>query len=194
MRAGNPGRSAASRALWPARTLTVVALCATLGVAAGCGESSSGGSSAATGSAGASASTTSGASGSGNTGGSGSASTGATKGAKTSKSGGLQYDTTPKFAKPSSSEAPRGGVVQVEYRNYAINPDTLRVKAGSTVRWTNYDEAKCNVTSEGGPEHFKSKDFGEGGTYEIKLTKPGVVHYECTSFPTTMNGSIEVVQ
>jgi plastocyanin len=181
--------------------LTVVALCAALGVAAGCGESSSGGSSTTSGSGGASSSAASGAGGStasggsnsGDTSGSGSASAGASKGGKTSTSSGLKYNTTPKFAKPSASEAPRSGVVQVEYRNYAINPDTLRVKSGSTVRWTNYDEAKCNVTSEGGAEHFKSKDFDEGGTYEIKLTKPGIVHYECTYFPTTMNGSIEVI-
>jgi len=171
--------------------LTVVALCAALGVAAGCGESGSGGSSTASSSSGTAAGDTSS---SGGTSSPGSASTGATKDAKSSKSGGLKYDTTPKFAKPSTSEAPHGGVVQIEYRNYAINPDTVRVKAGSTVRWTNYDEARCNVASEGGPEHFKSKDFGESGTYEIKLTKPGIVHYECTYFPTTMNGSIEVVK
>lgn len=170
----------------------MVALCAGLTVAAGCGESGSGGSNATSrsGASGSAASSASGAAGTG----SGAASAGATKGGKTSKSGGLQYDTTPKFAKPSTSETPHSGVVQIEYRNYAINPDTVRVKAGSTVRWTNYDEAKCNVTSEGGPEHFKSKDFGEGGTYEIKLTKPGILHYECTHFPTTMNGSIEVVK
>lgn len=190
MRAANPGRPAANGRLWSARTLTVAALCTALGVAAGCGESGSGGSGTTNGSGGAGSSTASAAAGSGGASGSGSAA----KGGKTSTSSGLKYDTTPKFAKPSSSEAPRGGVVQIEYRNYAINPDTVRVKAGSTVRWTNYDEAKCNVTSEGGPEHFKSNDFGEGGTYEIKLTKPGIVHYECTSFPTTMNGSIEVVQ
>src|SRR6185312_8389437 len=188
MRAGDPGRPAARRVLWPARMLTVVALCAALGVAAGCGESGSGGSSTASSSSGTAAGDTSS---SGGTSSPGSASTGATKDAKSSKSGGLKYDTTPKFAKPSTSEAPHGGVVQIEYRNYAINPDTVRVKAGSTVRWTNYDEARCNVASEGGPEHFKSKDFGESGTYEIKLTKPGIVHYECTYFPTTMNGSIE---
>ncbi len=34
----------------------------------------------------------------------------------------------------------------------------------------------------------------EGGTFELKLDKPGTIHYECTSYPTTMNGSIEVVE
>ncbi len=172
----------------------MMALCAALGVVTGCGESSSGGAGTTSSSGGSAAngtggSTASSAGGSSDAGGSGSAA----KGGTASKSSGLKYNTTPKFAKPSTSEPPHSGVVRIEYRNYAINPDTVRVKAGSTVRWTNYNEAKCNVTSEGGPEKFKSGDFGEGQTYERTLTKPGIVHYECTSFPTTMNGSIEVV-
>jgi plastocyanin len=83
--------------------------------------------------------------------------------------------------------------VQVAYRNITIDPDTLRVKAGTTVKWTNYDSAQANVTSVSGPQKIASKDFGEGGTFEVTLTKPGVIHYVCTLYPTTMNGTIEVV-
>jgi plastocyanin len=115
--------------------------------------------------------------------------------AGTSSSGGaaLKVDTTPKFAAPSPSAPVQGGVVQIAYRDIAIDPDTVRVKLGSTIRWTNYDSAKANVTSEGGPQKFASKNFGEGGTFELKVTKPGVIHYECTLYPVTMNGTIEVV-
>ena len=38
----------------------------------------------------------------------------------------------------------------VAYRNIAIDPDTLKVKVGSTIEWTNYDSVEHNVTSEGG--------------------------------------------
>lgn len=109
-------------------------------------------------------------------------------------SGGLKTDTTPKYAAPSSSSPVQSGAVQVAYRNIAINPDTLKVKVGSTIKWTNYDSVEHNVTSEGGVAKFASKDFGEGGTYEIKVTKPGIIHYECTIHPASMNGTIEVVQ
>ena len=112
---------------------------------------------------------------------------------KTSASGGLQAITTPKYASPSSSEPVKSGVVQIAYRNIAIDPDTVRAKVGSTIRWTNEDPEKCNVTSEGGPYKFASKDFREGGSFELKLDKPGLIHYECTYYPTTMNGTIEVV-
>jgi plastocyanin len=87
----------------------------------------------------------------------------------------------------------QSGLVQIAYRNIAIDPDTVRVKVGSTIRWTNYDSEEANVTSEGGPYKFASKNFGEGGTFELKASRPGVIHYECTLYPVTMNGTIEVV-
>jgi len=112
----------------------------------------------------------------------------------TTASGGLKADTTPKYASPSSSSPVQSGTVQIAYRNIAIDPDTLKVKVGSTIKWTNYDSVEHNVTSEGGPQKFASKTFGEGGTYEIKANKPGVIHYECTIHPASMNGTIEVVK
>ena len=33
----------------------------------------------------------------------------------------------------------QSGVVQIAYHNIAINPDTLRVKVGTTIKWTNHD-------------------------------------------------------
>ena len=65
---------------------------------------------------------------------------------------------------------------------------------GSTIKWTNYDAIEHNVTSEGGPQSFTSKSFGEGKAFEVKVTKPGVIHYECTIHPASMNGTIEVVK
>ncbi len=146
----------------------VVIACAALVLAAGCGSSSSSSSSSPT----TTTATTS----------------------STSTAGGLKSDTTPKYASPSSSSPVQSGVVAVAYRNIAIDPDTLRVKVGSTIKWTNYDTVEHNVTSEGGVAKFASKDFGEGGTYEIKVTKPGIIHYECTIHPASMNGTIEVVK
>jgi plastocyanin len=116
--------------------------------------------------------------------------------ATTKSSGGasIKVDTTPKFASPSPSAPVQSGTVQIAYRNIAIDPDTVRVKVGSTIRWTNYDSTQANVTSVGaGPQQIASKNFGEGKSFEVKAQKPGVIHYECTLYPTTMNGTIEVV-
>jgi len=110
-----------------------------------------------------------------------------------SQSSGIQADGTPRYLKPSKSEPVRSGLVNVAYRDITIQPAVLRVKVGTTVKWTNYDPVDHNVTSESGPQKFESEDFGEGGTYEVKLTKPGIIHYQCTIHPATMNGTIEVV-
>jgi plastocyanin len=117
-----------------------------------------------------------------------------TNGTTTEKSGGsLKVATTPKFAAPEKSEPVQSGTVHVAYRYITIQPDTLRVKVGTTVVWTNYDSVKDNVKSISGPQRIASKDFGEGESFSVELTKPGIIHYESTPYPTTMNGSIEVV-
>jgi plastocyanin len=123
---------------------------------------------------------------------SGASSSATSKRSSTRSPGSLKVTTTPKFA--SASGPIRSGLVPIAYRNIAIAPDTVRVKLGSTVRWTNFDNVSHNVTSAGGPARFASKDFGEGGSFQVKLTKPGVIHYECTIHPASMNGTIEVVK
>jgi plastocyanin len=148
------------------RGLTASLACCGLLLIAGCGSSSSSSSSSAT--------------------------TSATT-ASTSSSG-LKPNTTPKFGTPPASAPVQSGVVQIAYRNIAIAPDTLKVKVGSTIKWTNFDSVEHNVVSEGGPQKFTSKNFGENGTFEIKAEKPGLIHYECTIHPASMNGTIEVVK
>jgi plastocyanin len=106
---------------------------------------------------------------------------------------GLTTDGKINYAKPAANAPVQSGLIEISYHEITIEPDTVKAKVGSTVKWTNNDPEKCNVTSEGGPYKFASKDFGEGGSFELKLEKPGVIHYECTYYPTTMNGTIEVL-
>jgi plastocyanin len=105
----------------------------------------------------------------------------------------LKVTGTPKFASPSSSEPVKSGTVQIAYRNITINPDTLRVKTGTTIHWSNFDAVTHNVTSESGPQHFASGSLPAGKDFSVTLRKPGKIDYECTIHPATMNGSIEVV-
>jgi plastocyanin len=167
------------------RGASTLIACAALALAAGCG--SSGGSTSSSSSSSAPTTTTSTPAATG-------ASTPAGSSTPTVKTGGLQPTTTPKFASPSPSAPVSSGVVALAYRNIAIAPDTLRVKVGSTIKWTNFDSVAHNVTSERGPQKFASKTFGEGKTFELKVTKPGVINYECTIHPASMNGTIEVVK
>ncbi len=150
------------------RSLSTLIACAALVLLGGCGSSNSSTSSSGSGSSSSSTPTTT--------------------------TGGLQANTTPRYASPASSAPVQSGTVQIAYRNITIAPDALKVKVGSTITWTNYDSIEHNVTSEGGPQKFRSKNLGESATFQIKALKPGVIHYECTIHPASMNGTIEVVK
>jgi plastocyanin len=106
--------------------------------------------------------------------------------------GGFKVSTTPKFGSAPKSAPVQSGTVKIAYRNITIAPDTVKVKVGSTIVWTNEDPVEHNVTSHSGPAHFASKNFGEGQSFSVTVTRPGVIHYLCTIHPTTMNGTIEV--
>jgi plastocyanin len=116
----------------------------------------------------------------------------ATTATTSTSTSGLKATTTPKFA-PATGPV-KSGIVEIAYRNIAIAPDTLKVKVGSTIKWTNFDSVEHNVTSQSGPQKFASKDFSENGTFELKAETPGVIHYLCTIHPASMNGTIEVVK
>jgi plastocyanin len=150
------------------RRLATLSLCAAVVALAGCGSSSGSSSSSS------------------------SSSAVTSQPAPTKTAGGLKVTTTPRFV--TASGPVRSGTVEIAYRNIAIAPDAVRVKVGSTIKWTNFDSIAHNVTSEGGPQKFASKDFGENRTFAIKALKPGVIHYECTIHPASMNGTIEVVK
>ncbi len=164
---------------------------------AGCGSSGSGGSSSATTTSSAATS----ASGAGSSSGGGSSTGSTSTGSSSSGSGStgssspasIHIDTTPKFASPPAGAPVRSGTVQIAMRNVSIAPDAIRVKAGTTVKWTNYDALQYNVTSISGPQQVRSGNFGQGGTFQVVLSKPGVLHYVCTNYPTTMNATIEIV-
>jgi plastocyanin len=106
----------------------------------------------------------------------------------------LTLQTTPKFAAPASGEPVRSGVVRITYRYFTIDPDTVRVRAGSTLEWSNTDPGPDNVTSVSGPQRFASPSLAEGDTFTLRLTRPGIYHYESTRHPATMNGTIEVLR
>ena len=106
---------------------------------------------------------------------------------------GLQLSGTPKFARPSRTAPVRSGRVRIEYRNITIKPDTVRVRVGSTLVWTNEDPIQHNVTSVKGRQRFASGNFGQGHSFEVHVRRTGLIDYECTIHPATMNGAIEVV-
>ena len=87
---------------------------------------------------------------------------------------------------------PRGGVVQISYRDISIAPANVTLKAGAKIRWTNFDATLHNVAITRGPRRFSSPAFNKGGAYEATFVKPGVYRYLCTYHPGSMKGTISV--
>lgn len=162
-----------SKACAPALAL----LCVAALLAAGCGSSKSSDSSTAASSTSGSTSSTSGA-----------------KGTTGKPKEGIIPNGKINYASPAANTPVQSGTVKIKYHEITIEPDTLRVKVGSTIEWVNEDPVEHNVTSEpGAASKISSGNFGEGHTFRFTVTKPGTIHYKCTNHPATMNGTIEVV-
>ena len=91
---------------------------------------------------------------------------------------GSSSSSTPAASSSSSS----GGGVAIKMQNIAFDPKDVTVKVGQKVTWTNDDSTDHNVTADSGAD-FKSKDFGNGATFEFTPDKAGTIKYECTLHP-----------
>ena len=85
-----------------------------------------------------------------------------------------------------------GGVLAIAYKNVSITPANVTIKAGATIKWTNFDATLHNVATTSGPVKFSSPAFNKGGSYRATFAKPGVYHYLCTFHPGSMTGTITV--
>ncbi|MFF7356492.1 MULTISPECIES: cupredoxin domain-containing protein [Streptomyces] len=79
----------------------------------------------------------------------------------------------------------------VAIKNFAFSPATLKIKAGTTVTWTNEDTDAHTVTSAGSGGPLHSPALATHGTYTHTFTKPGSYGYVCTIHPF-MTGTVEV--
>src|SRR5262245_8032649 len=76
----------------------------------------------------------------------------------------------------------------VKIGNFTFGPQELKVKAGTTVIWTNEDDIPHTVVS---PNNFRSKALDTDGTYSFTFTTPGTYKYFCSLHPH-MTGTIVV--
>jgi len=79
--------------------------------------------------------------------------------------------------------------IQVKIDNFTFNPPQVKVKAGTTVVWTNGDDIPHTVVSKTGA--FRSKALDTDNTFSFTFTKPGNYIYFCSLHPH-MTGTIVV--
>ena len=78
--------------------------------------------------------------------------------------------------------------LEVKIDNFTFAPQTLTVKAGTTVTWINEDDIPHTVVSTG---HFRSKPLDTGDKFTFTFTTPGSFEYFCGLHPH-MQASITV--
>ena len=78
--------------------------------------------------------------------------------------------------------------VAVKIGNFTFGPQEVKVKAGTTVTWTNEDDIPHTVVS---PNNFRSQVLDTDGTYSFTFTTPGTYKYFCSLHPH-MTGAILV--
>ena len=71
--------------------------------------------------------------------------------------------------------------VMVTIMNFAFDPDTIRVKTGTTVTWTNMDTTPHTITSLTG--EFNSENIPTYGTFQYTFQAMGTFTYHCTIHP-----------
>jgi plastocyanin len=78
---------------------------------------------------------------------------------------------------------------QITIKTFMFNPNSLTIKAGSTVTWVNKDEEPHTVVSDAGL--FRSGAVDTNESFAFKFDKPGTYHFVCSIHPQ-MVGTIVV--
>lgn len=95
----------------------------------------------------------------------------------------------PKTTPSVSVTAPPVRGDQVTIDNFVFAPETVTVKAGATVTWTNRDEEPHTVAASDGT--FHSPGMGTGATFTHTFSSAGTFDYVCSIHPM-MHGSVVV--
>lgn len=95
---------------------------------------------------------------------------------------------------PDSMSSDMQETNMVTYKNFAVVQKTIKVKKGTTVTWTNEDNAKHDVTPETETAEFKATElFGKGESKSITFNTVGKFNYICSPHPY-MKGTVEVTE
>jgi plastocyanin len=90
-------------------------------------------------------------------------------------------------SRPASAVPP--DTTQIVIKDFMFTPNSLTVKAGSTVTWVNMDDEPHSVVSDTGL--FRSGAVDTNERFSFKFDKPGTYHFTCAIHPR-MVGTITV--
>lgn len=81
---------------------------------------------------------------------------------------------------------------KVTIKDYMFEPMVIKVKAGTTVTWTNTDSVNHTVTADNPSSSAPSSmDIAQGSSYSFTFLHPGTYSYHCFPHPY-MHGTVVV--
>jgi plastocyanin len=89
------------------------------------------------------------------------------------------------------AKPPGAGPGAVKIVNFEFTPQTVVVKPGTTVTWTNADSTIHDVKDTSPLANPPGPSMGKGDTFSITYAQPGTYSYVCGIHPY-MTGSVEV--
>ena len=102
--------------------------------------------------------------------------------------GGSSSAATSNTTPAASSNA--GSPMAVQIKGFAFGPQTLTVKSGSKVTFSNEDSTNHTATATGGGS-FDTGTIAPGASKTVTLDSPGTFAYVC-SFHPFMHGTVRV--
>ncbi len=94
-------------------------------------------------------------------------------------------------ATTAAAGAAATGTINITIQDFKFAPDTMMVKVGTKVIWTNKDSSAHTVTED--KNAFTSELIKQNATYEYTFTKAGTFSYFCQPHPF-MKGKIVVTE
>jgi plastocyanin len=91
---------------------------------------------------------------------------------------------------PTSPLPVLSGEVEIDIKDFAFNPETVTIKVGTTVKWSNKDNASHTVTGDDGS--WGSNSLAKGDVFSFTFSKVGTFSYHCGVHPS-MKATLTVV-
>lgn len=93
---------------------------------------------------------------------------------------------------PAAGDSVEATLVTIE--NFAYNPQSIKVKVGTKVTWTNKDSDRHDITPNTETDEFKASELlAKDESYSVTFSTPGTYSYYCSPHPY-MKATVEVVE
>lgn len=98
------------------------------------------------------------------------------------------------FTKDRYGQTPSFGHDAVVLSSMAFAPNTLTIKVGTTVKWTNSATDKINHTATAADRSFDSGLLKPGESFRFRFEKTGTYQYICGLHPEQMRATVRVTE